>query len=332
MHNILLSSVGRRVELARAFRRAYTRLGLAGNIVGTDCDWLAPALQEVDEPQLVPRFKEPNYLDSVLRVCEEQSISVIFPLNDGELIHLAKHAVEIEATGARVAVLTPKAIQICGDKWLTYQFFSELGLPTAESWLPQNGRPQNLRFPVFIKPRDGSAGESTYPVRSQHELDFFETFVPNPIVQEFLAGPEITTDVVCGLDGKVISTISRQRIAVRGGEAIKSVTIHDKRIEQACHEIAEKLPAKGPITVQCMMQDDVPHFVEINARLGGGLPLAIGAGVDVPALLLSDSAHLPIVELNRQAELGVYMTRCDESFFLTEKNREQIPGNHLRSR
>jgi len=120
MHNILLSSVGRRVELARAFRKAYKRLGLAGNIVGTDCDWLAPALQDVDEPHLVPRFEEADYLRSVLKICEEQSVSVIFPLNDGELIHLARHAEQIEETGARVAVLAPEAIEICGDKFLIF--------------------------------------------------------------------------------------------------------------------------------------------------------------------------------------------------------------------
>ena len=331
MHNVLLSSVGRRVELVRAFRRAYEKLGMDGNIVGTDCDWLAPAIQEVDVPQLVPRFADDGFIPTLIKICEQQSISVIFPLNDGELAYLSKHADAIEATGAQIAVLAPEAIEICDDKWLTHKFFSDLGLPRAHSWLPEQGRPTELKFPLFIKPRDGSAGESTFRINTSSELDFFESYVPNPIIQQFLAGPEITSDVVCGLNGEVLSIVSRQRIAVRGGEAIKSVTIQDKRIEQACHEIAARLPAKGPITVQCMMHDEIPHFVEVNARLGGGVPLAMAAGVDVPALLLSDVAGLSPEGLERTPRLGVYMTRCDESFFLTEATREQSTGGRLRS-
>ena len=42
--NILFTSVGRRVELVRAFRRAYERLKLAGRIVAVDIDPLAPCL------------------------------------------------------------------------------------------------------------------------------------------------------------------------------------------------------------------------------------------------------------------------------------------------
>ena len=332
MHNILLSSVGRRVELVRAFRSAYQRLGIEGNIVGTDCDWLAPALQEVDQPCLVPRFDNDAYIPSFLEICERESISIIFPLNDGELIHLANHAEQVEALGSQVAVLSPEPIKVCGDKWLTHQFFTELGLPVARSWLPDAGLPEGVKYPLFIKPRDGSAGESTFRINSSSELDFFATYVRNPIVQEFLTGPEITSDVVCGMDGQVLSIVSRQRIAVRGGEAIKSVTIHDHRIEQACHEIAARLPAKGPITVQCMLQDGIPHFIEINARLGGGIPLAMAADVDVPALLLSDIAQLNHSELNRQPKLDVYMTRCDESFFLCEATREQPTGSRLRPR
>lgn len=331
MHNVLLSSVGRRVELVRAFRRAYDRLGIEGNIVGTDCDWLAPALQEVDVPHLVTRYDSPEYMPSLLEICERESIAAIFPLNDRELIHLAQHSNEIKTAGAVAAVLAPNGIEVCDDKWLTHQLFSDLGLPTAMSWIPGD-LPDELRFPLFIKPRDGSAGESTFRINDRAELDFFLTRVRNPIVQEFLEGPEITSDVVCGLDGSVLSVVSRQRIAVRGGEAIKSVTIYDKRIEQACFEIASHLPAKGPITVQSMMHGDVPHFVEINARLGGGVPLAIAAGVDVPALLLSNLAGLSIDRLNCDPQLGVFMTRCDESFFLSEATNEQPTGGHLRPR
>ena len=327
MFNVLLTSVGRRVELVRGFRAAYRGLGLAGRIVATDIDELAPAFQVVDTPIRVPRIKDPRYLPKIIEICETQDISLVLPLIDPEIPVLSRHKVAIEQTGAKLGVVDLAATEISQDKWLAFEFFRRIGLPTPKSWLPDN-LPSEIEFPIFAKPRTGSAAENTFPIRNQRELEFFRDYVPNPIFQEFLPGPEITSDIVCGLDGRVLSVISRERIAVRGGEAIKAVTIHDERIRDACHEIAKELPAVGPITAQCMMKDGVPHFIEINARLGGGIPLAIAAGVDVPALLLADAANLT-TEIATEYQAGLYMTRCDESFFVTEKLGEQLTSRHL---
>lgn len=61
MVNVLFTSVGRRMELLRAFKRAYANLGLSGHIVAVDIDPLAPALQEADRPYIVPRLSDPAY-------------------------------------------------------------------------------------------------------------------------------------------------------------------------------------------------------------------------------------------------------------------------------
>src|SRR5690554_5980460 len=104
--NTLLSSVGRRVELVRAFRQAYRSLDLDGVIVGTDIDPLAPALQEVDVPCIVPRLSEPDYIPVLEALCRRESINLLFPLIDPEIPVLAKYRNQLEATGARLAVVT----------------------------------------------------------------------------------------------------------------------------------------------------------------------------------------------------------------------------------
>ncbi len=330
MPNILLSSIGRRVELARGFRAAYSRLGLEGQLCGTDIDRLAPALQVIDERRLIPAYDQPGYIDAVLQTCSELSVDVLFPLNDGEIEGLSLCKQEFAAQGTRLAVVDPPAADICNDKWRSYHLFKKLGLPVPKSWRLCDLPPiDEMVFPLFIKPRRGSAGVDAHRVDNPTQLKFFSEYVHDPIIQHFLPGPEITTDVICRLDGEVMATVSRQRIAVRGGEAIKSVTIADPRIDEACREIAKQLPARGPITVQCMMRNDVPHFIEINARLGGGVPLAIAAGVDVPALLLADAGGLDISGLECQPRTSVYMTRCDESFFLSEQSVEHPQIRHL---
>ena len=193
--------------------------------------------------------------------------------------------------------------------------------------------PGDAPFPLFIKPRYGSAGKNTFRVDDRREMDFFADYVVDPIIQEFLPGPEITCDVVCDLDGEVLAVVQRQRIEVRWGEVAKGVTVHDPRIEDACIRVAKTLGARGPVTVQCLMKDGAPHFSEINARLGGGAPLGIAAGVDWPAWLIARAAGMAVdIPPLGTYERRLYMTRFDDSYFLTSERLEQIPGPDLRSR
>jgi carbamoyl-phosphate synthase large subunit len=216
------------------------------------------------------------------------------------------------------------------DKWRTVRFLRSIGVPTPQSWLPEQLDPARAPYPLFIKPRAGSAAQHTYKITNAQELAFFSRYVPDPIIQEFLPGPEITNDVICDLQGEVLAVVSRQRIEVRWGEVAKGVTVYDPAITDACVKIARALPAIGPITVQCMLkdgapsEDSAPYFTEINARFGGGVPLGIAAGVASPRWLLARAAGLPVaIPPLGTYQHGLYLTRFDDAFFLTEAALEQ---------
>jgi carbamoyl-phosphate synthase large subunit len=328
--NVLFTSVGRRVELVRAFREAFQGLHLDGKIIALDIDPLAPALQLVDSAHIVPHMHSPAYLPALTEICRREHVKLVFPLIDPDIPVLAEHREVVEATGAQLAVIPMAAVGITGDKWITTEFFRRLGLRTPQSWLPGQHNVKQSEYPLFIKPRNGSAAKHAFKVRNERELAFFSEYVRDPIIQECLPGPEITNDVVCDVDGSVLGVVSRQRIEVRTGEVAKGVTLYDRTITEACVKIAKALPAVGPITVQCMMKDGVPHFTEINARFGGGLPLAIAAGLNAPRLLLARAAGLPVdVPPIGCYQVGLYMTRYDESFLMTEQDREALAGNRI---
>ncbi len=306
----------------RAFRKAIANSTLNCKILATDIDLLAPAIQEVDRHFLVPKFTQSDYVPRLLEICETERVTAVFPLIDPDIPILAGAVEQFSAIGTRLAVVNSQAAEISADKWKTFDFFNQLNLPTPASWLPGQTPTGKCQFPFFIKPRRGSAASDTFQVRNQEELEFFEQYVPDPIIQEHLPGPEITSDVVCDFDGRVLAVVSRQRIAVRGGEVVKGITVYDPEIDDACHKIVAALPGRGPITVQCMMKNGSPRFIEINARMGGGLPLAIAAGVNIADLLLQVVAGKPVqVVKPGNYQVGLQMTRFDDSFF--------IPGDAL---
>src|SRR3977135_417087 len=92
-----LRSGGRRVELVRAFRRAYAELGVAGRILAVDVDPLAPALGECDEVFMVPRTDEPHYVSALVERGARERIALVLPLIDPDVPVLAAHRDALDA-------------------------------------------------------------------------------------------------------------------------------------------------------------------------------------------------------------------------------------------
>ena len=303
----------------RAFRRGLDELGLDGRLVGVDIDPLAAALQVTDHSHLVPRFTSPEYIPALLEICRAEDIDLLVPLNDHEMPSLVAHIDEFERVGVRPLVLGPDTYAFTEDKLATYRFFVDLGVPTPETWTPEAARNAGLEYPLFVKPRRGSSGKDAFLVRNQRELDFFIDYVDEPLVQEYVEGPEITSDVLCDATGSVRSVVSRRRIEVRAGEVSKGVTVIDDEVIERCVQIAQGLKATCPITIQCMIRNGVALFTEINPRFGGGVPLALEAGAPLPKWLLALESGLEVtIPPLGSYRSGVFFTRYDDAFSLDE--------------
>jgi carbamoyl-phosphate synthase large subunit len=325
--NLLFTSSGRRVELLRCFRKAYDELGLRGRIVAADASPLAPALWVADRACIVPRLDAPQYAEALAQIVRDEQIDVILPLIDPDIPALNAARPLLEAAGARLAVVGPEAEAIAADKWRTTQFFRDLQLPLPRSWLPGELDPASAEYPLFVKPRFGSASQDAFRVENAEQLHFFTRYVRSAIIQECLTGPEITIDVVCDLDGSVLSVVLRERLRVRAGEVAIGRLVRDEAIAEACVTIARALPARGPLTVQGMFDQGKFKFVEINARLGGGAP-AVVAVEKWPQKWLARIAEISETGVAPPSTWSpgsnLYFTRFDDTMVLSEADLEQL--------
>lgn len=318
--NILFTSAGRRVSLIRLFRLALDRLGLKGKLVTTDLQKNAPAIFVADCKELVPRVSDPSYIDVLKDICRRHGIRLLIPLIDTELHLLASHKKDFAEIGVTVLISEPEVNTICFDKRRTSTFFRQAGVRTPTILdMQRTLNDPSAQYPFIIKPVDGSCSVGVYKVRSPRELEFFAEYVPNAILQEYIAGEEYTLDVLVDFHGKVRSVVPRLRIETRAGEVSKGMTVKNQAIITAGKKVAEALPgALGCITVQCFLTPgEEIVFLEINPRFGGGFPLAAEAGADFPRWITEMTlGRNPDIKLDGWQE-GLVMLRYDDGIFVT---------------
>lgn len=317
--NVLILSVGRRVELVECFKKAAKRLGVESNVVGADLTTTAPALYFCDKKREIPRIGTDSYLSSIIDICNDENISLIVPTIDTELMILSENKAYIESnTNAKALVSDESVINICRNKVNSNRFFEENGFGVPKEITEEDIVNKRYSFPLFIKPFNGSSSINTFKVNNDTELEFFRNYVNEPLIQEFVEGVEYTIDVLLDFDSNPITIVPRQRLATRSGEISKGLIIKDEDVINEVKKVLAVLKPIGHITVQCMKTAQGIKFIEINPRFGGGAPMSIKVGADSPynlyKLILGEK-----LSYNDDFENNVLAIRYDEAIYVNSK-------------
>jgi len=139
-----------------------------------------------------------------------------------------------------------------------------------------------------VKPRDGSASLGVRFVQSFAELETVCRRTDDLIVQQIAPGAEHTINVFVDRESRCLSAVPHLRMEVRGGEVSKGMTVRDVRLISLARDVVDTLPgAYGTLNLQCFLAPDGEvRIIEINARFGGGYPLAHRAGAHFTTWLL----------------------------------------------
>jgi carbamoyl-phosphate synthase large subunit len=299
---VLLTSVGQRVDIARAFRAA------GATTIGVDADPLAPALYHCDERVIVPRIADPEYVPTLVRLRDEHDVRLFVPLNDLDFPVLARRRDEL----APALVLLPDADASArmSDKLDAHHFFVANGIPSPRSWAPEDV-PEDARFPVLVKAREGFGSRNIHRATDPEQLAFFLEYTNVPsFVQEVCLGEEFSIDVFCDMNARCLNAIPRTMLLSKGGESIKGASIQDRELIEHGARVAEIVGVKGPANVQCFREPDgsLP-ITDVNTRFGGGFPVPLAAGGRYPELALALArGERPEPRLG-DFEEGVVMTR-----------------------
>lgn len=309
--NILLTSAGRRSYIVDYFKSCN---GI-GQVHASNSAYTI-ALQRADKYFISPLIYSDDYIPSIIQYCRENDITAVLSLFDIDLLVLAKNRKAFEDAGVRLVLAPADFVEICNDKWSTYQFIQSIGLKSPKTYLHIEDvkaaiKSGEISYPVIMKPRWGMASMGIYKVVDELELevfskkckrDIFDSYLKYEssmtadeaiIYQEVMTGEEYGLDVINDLDGNYIGTFAKQKVTMRSGETDLGRTADSAPFVENMKTIAAHSHHEGILSVDCFKNENGIFIIEMNCRISGHYPLAYLAGMNYPQLLVDWLRGLP---------------------------------------
>lgn len=321
--HILVTGVGRRVELMQAFRQAALKLNINLKLYGADMAGTAPALAYCDYTRKVCAMRDPQYIQQLVDICVADKIDLVLPTIDTDLLVLSQNIAAYETVGTKVLISKPDKILVCRDKNNTGDFFMSCGLKAPRTY--NNYKEYDGAYPCFIKPKDGSSSINAFKVEDAEELALYAGQVEDYIIQPFVEGREFTIDIFCDFDGKPIYITPRERLQVRAGEVLKTQIYMDTTMIDEAKKLCEAFKPCGPMTVQLIQDKNTGenYYIEINPRYGGGAPLSMKSGARSAEALLRLLCGEEVEYQENSSCNGAVYSRFDQSVCISEGDDTQ---------
>lgn len=320
MKNILITSVGRRVELLQAFRSEQQKLLPNSQILAIDYrPNLSPACQLADQAHSSPKVIDPKYIDFLLEYCGKYNVGLVIPTIDTELLLLAQHRKLFYEHGIELCISDVNLIEHCRDKRRTGSLFKQYSVKYPEIYSKDN-----LHFPCFVKPFDGSCSIGAKHIPTKELLDDSTLTDDNMLFMEFIdkSYSEYTVDAYFDKNSILKCILPRKRIEVRSGEVSKGVTKNNFLHHDLIKKFSYMEGARGCLTMQFFVneKDDSYIGLEINPRFGGGYPLSYAAGANYPAWLIREYILNEPVDFFETWEKDLLMLRYDAKILVHHEN------------
>lgn len=304
--NILITSVGRRSYLVKYFKEV---IGEKGSVHVSNSNAYSPAFEYADKFTVTPLIYDQQYMTFLKEYCIKHNIQVILSLLDIDLPVLSNSKEEFDKIGVKILVTDIDVINICNDKWKTYQFYKDNNLDTPKTYLTKalsmnaisNGE---ISFPLIIKPRWGMGSIAVYEVSTKKELDVlynkalydinnsylkYESQINLKeciIIQEKIIGQEYGLDIINNLDGEYKNTVVIKKYSMRSGETDCAETVYIHELKEIGKAISLKLHHILNMDVDVIFDGEKSYILDMNARFGGCYPFCHVAGVNLPLAIL----------------------------------------------
>ncbi len=292
-------------------------------VIGTTSLVMIP-LQRCERVYLVPLTERPPsaFTQRLLHIADREQPDLLIPSRDLDVTVLASIASEYPELAERIPCGSPDTAAMLEDKWLSYLFARDHGLPFAESAIPDSMSDHRavlqlvdeVGFPLIAKPRFGYASRQVILLSNTEQLEA-ALRDNNLVVQRYigrvemleawqsdirqrgqplfysLEQPKYSVQTYILRDG-VVERLCYTLHRMERGFSTKVERIVNKHLTEVGERWAEALAAAGwcgPLNIQCQ-QSEEGDFVafELNGRFTGATAARYYLGHDELGYLLHD--------------------------------------------
>ena len=260
--NILIGGIGGDIGLGAA--RILKAFKWNGKVYGSDITSNHPGHHECDQCFILPHVESDNFQEILEKLINDFSIALYIPTSEAEIRFLNKHSIR-KISKAKVLLTNKLLLEISLDKYICLKFLDSKGINVPEHGLVGQNEPK--KYPVIIKPREGSGSKDLSIINS---LSHYRSFKPptnvEMIWQQYLMPDEEYTCPVFRSRATGTRTMIIKRTLLYGFTYSGEV-VENELINQYLYDITDAVELNGIMNVQLRLTQEGPLLFEINPRL-----------------------------------------------------------------
>ena len=258
------------------------------NLIG--CSSLENEITKIFDANVkIKRFMHENgFVEELNKLIKKHKIDLIYPLSDDVNLYFSKNI-----NNFKCGIITScyETNLILRSKYKTYKYFENaINVPKV-----YENKDKINKFPVFIKPDEGSSSKDCYIVESKKELELLLKKVKNPLIVEYLSGQEFTVDCFTDFNGHLLFAQPRLRIFKSLGASSYTRILPNQELKNWAFKINEKIKFNGAWFFQTKINSKGDQtLLEIAPRIGASCGINRFNDVNFPMLNIFNHYKIPI--------------------------------------
>lgn len=296
--------------------------------VGTDANPQALGRLFADAFHRIPSGNDPDYAATLLQVCLQEKVKILFPTSDEEALALAERADEFREAGIHVSCPPVAKKVLLANKADMYDYLAGLGLPVPpyhrvcrrvelEHAARALGYPQQ---DFLVKPTVARGGRGVWVISGrtpsveernrQLAVDFIslETLLsslgegtfPELMAMPSYPGDMFDVDVLADSGGRPHYLVSRRRYHVRTNPFRGSWLDPHPEVLALARQVQEKLRLPYLFDYDVILDGkNHPWLLEVNPRMSGSVAVSIFHGLNLLefAILMFLKQEVPVRDI-----------------------------------
>jgi len=292
--------------------------GYDGESYGTDINDFPAGIDRVTAFSKAPLAIDSEFIPTLLKLCKDWGITHFIPVNEQEILTVAKNADIFKSNGINVLSLTVEQLNICSDKYKLPSVLKSFGLNAPDAYSVDEFAPDGDQYIAKLRNSYGSRLTQIFETKEQL-MSIANQTTEEVVVQRYIPSPETEYTVGVFATDKEVRSIAFRRKLEDGYTQFIELADGDPEFQKMSECIAEKLKIIGSFNIQLRKNNGKYYIFEINPRISGTVYFRHILGFQDVRWWLAHSSNDLILPYERKYKTAVGIREFNEKIILSER-------------